>query len=374
MWVPLWWPSGSVILLGMAKPGRWLPRPQEVDSLPWTGWAGGPESGRGPDFCEGWCRGSGGGPARAVGATRHGDPGVLWAGAGGGPEPTELQNMWGHALLSSALGKLRQPSGSGQALVLPPVMLAMTTGGGRLHQAETGQVRGQAIWERGQPPQPFRRPSPRGFRKGLKVLHLTQSPWPSLRAPEEPRASGEPEGGWTHSLGSGEPPPNSEAWLSLPETWDPDVSWPPLYPSIQPGYSLVLHEAPGPSLLSPVAAGKRGMGVLVQCTPYQPCLGAQTAHPPLWQEEGEGAAGPKCSGLTGQALLGCPVLESRCTAAGQCPVLRGSAARPQKQDALPLEPGLAPLLSGLSLGSWDPPSAAWRLCQWLGPAPRSPGW
>lgn len=45
-------------------------------------------------------------------------------------------------------------------------------------------------------------------------------------------------------------------------------------------------------------------------------------------------------------------------AAGQCPAFRGSPPGPQKQDALPLEPGPAPLLSGLSLGCWDPPSAA----------------
>lgn len=70
--------------------------------------------------------------------------GVLWAGAGGGPEPAELQTVWGPTLLSRALGKLWQPSGSGQALVLGPGMVATTTGGPEGGRTKLRQGRSEA--------------------------------------------------------------------------------------------------------------------------------------------------------------------------------------------------------------------------------------
>lgn len=132
-----------------------------------------------------------------------------------------LWSMWAPTQFSRALGKLRQPSGSCRAPVLGPGMVATATGdpeGGCTKQGQGSQRPGHL--GRGRPTQPFCRPSARGFRKGLEVLHPTQSPGPGLRAPRELRTSGDREGGWRHSPGSRKPPPSPDVWLSLPEAWE----------------------------------------------------------------------------------------------------------------------------------------------------------
>ena len=68
--------------------------------------------------------------------------------------------------------------------------------------------------------------------------------------------------------------------------------------------------------------------------------------------------GSKCSGLTGQALPG----------PSRLPVLSSGAVHLDPQSSQ------VSLLTGRSLGPWDSPGVAWRFWQWLGSAPRSPGW
>lgn len=142
----------------------------------------------------------------------------LRAGAEAGPGPVE--HVGSHSVLQSpgkAPAAIRQLPGPGPRA---------RDGGhdhrrsrGRLRQAGTGSQRPGHLG-RGRPTQPFCRPSERGFRKGREVLHPTQSPGPGLRAPRELRASGDREGSWRHSLGSGEPRPSPDVWLSLPEAWE----------------------------------------------------------------------------------------------------------------------------------------------------------
>lgn len=75
-----------------------------------------------------------------------------------------------------------------------------------------------------------------------------------------------------------------------------DGGWPPLSPCIQPGHALAPDEARGLSPLSPgcwLEGEEQGAGSAHR---YQPRPGhTPSSHPPLWQEEREGTAGPQCS-------------------------------------------------------------------------------
>ena len=162
-------------------------------------------------------------------------------GAGGRAEAPPGQ--WGAALLACGqsvwersgqglgvvLGQrsLVSRSKCGVALCFPalrqgPGMVAVTPGGPEGACTKLRQDRSEARPSRreGSPPSHSVAFS-RGFREGLRALHLTQSSPPSLRAPRELCAAGETQGGRPHRPCAGEPPLSSEAWLLLPEARSP---------------------------------------------------------------------------------------------------------------------------------------------------------